>query len=101
MGIRSQRIEQHWNYFLAIERDVDELSRYVEFHENNFKCFSIEIARILLVSAPEVDVVCKQVCQVGDPKSSAETINNYRDELLAVYPDIPQFKILLPRFGLT
>jgi hypothetical protein len=101
MGIRSQRIEQHWNYFLAIERDVDELSRYVEFHENNFKCFSIEIARILLVSAAEVDVVCKQVCQAVDANSSADSINNYRDELLRVYPAIPQFKILLPRSGLT
>jgi hypothetical protein len=101
MGIRSQRIEQHWNYFLAIERDVDVLSRYVEFHKDNFDCFSIEIARILLVSAAEVDVVCKQICQGVDANSSAQTINNYRDELSPVYQDIPQFKILLPRFGLT
>ena len=63
MGIRTQRIEQHWNYFLTIERDVDHLSRYVEFDERNFECFSIEIARVILASGAEVDVVCQQICQ--------------------------------------
>lgn len=26
----------HWNYFLALERDTEQLSRYVEFCEANF-----------------------------------------------------------------
>lgn len=101
MGIRTHKIEQHWNYFLAIERDVDHLSRYVEFDEKNFACFSIEIARILLASAAEVDVVSKQICGTLDPRSKAETIVAYRNEIVKAYPDIPDFEILLPRFGLT
>jgi hypothetical protein len=59
MGINTEKIEPHWNYLLAIERDLDEISRFVEFDEKNFDCFSIEIARLLLASAAEVDVVCK------------------------------------------
>ena len=51
MGIRTQKIEPHWNYLLAIERQLDEISRFVEFDKKNFDCFSIEIARLLLTSA--------------------------------------------------
>jgi hypothetical protein len=101
MGIKTQKIEPHWNYLLAIERDLDEISRFVEFDEKNFDCFSIEIARLLLASAAEVDVVCKRICKDIDPKSKANNINKYRTEIVAAFPCIPQFQIILPRFGLT
>ena len=101
MGIKSSRIEPHWNYLLALDADLVVLSRYVEFSDQNFKCFSIEIARILLAAAAEVDVVCKQLCQKVDATSSAGKINAYRTELKASFPVIPKLKVGLPRFGLT
>jgi hypothetical protein len=101
MGIKTQKIEPHWNYLLAIERDLDEISRFIEFDEKNFDCFSIEIARLLLASAAEVDVVCKQICKGINIKSKADKIYKYRTEILAAFPGIPQFQIVLPRFGLT
>jgi len=101
MVIQTHKIESHWNYLLAIERDLDELSRYVEFDEKNFDCFSIEIARILLATGAEVDVVCKQICSVVKPESPAKNINDYRANIKSAFPRIPQFKVLLPRFGLT
>lgn len=101
MGIRTAKIDPHWNYLLAIERDVERLSRYVEFDSRNFECFSIEIARVLLAAAAEVDVVCKQLCQKLNPKSKAEKINQYRDEIIAALPALPQFEVSLARFGMT
>lgn len=101
MGIESRRIEPHWNYLLALDADLVELSRYVEFHAENFNCFSIEIARLLLTSAAEVDVVCKQLCKAISQKSSAADIHAYRNEIRRACPRIPSFKVLLPRFGLT
>jgi len=101
MAITSIKTEVHWNYFLAIEGDLDRLSRFVEFDENNFDCFSIEISRILLASGAEVDVVCKQLCKKLNPSSSANSINRYRNEICAAYPHIPDFEILLPKYGLT
>ena len=101
MGIQTQKIEPHWNYLLAIEHDLVELSRYVEFDEKNFDCFSIEIARILLASGAEVDVVCKQICKAIDAKSRAAKIHLYRNEIKLKFPGIPRFQVLLPRFGLT
>jgi hypothetical protein len=101
MVIDARKIEVHWNYLLAIEDDLDRLSRYIEFDEKNFECFSIEISRILLTSAAEVDVVCKQICKKIKRESSADDIHQYREEIKPIYPNIPGFKILIPRYGLT
>lgn len=101
MVIKTHKIETHWNYLLALERDLDEISRYVEFDEKNFDCFSIEIARVLLASSAEVDIVCKQICKSINARSKADKIHKYRTEILPAFPDIPQFLVLLPRFGLT
>lgn len=101
MATTSSGIEPHWNYLLALDGDLVQLSRYVEFSSKNFGCFSIELARVLLAAAAEADVVCKQVCKKADPNSSADGINRYRDELRTAFPDIEEFKVLIPRFGLT
>ena len=99
--IESKRIEPHWNYLLALDADLVNVSRFVEFHKANFDCFSIEIARLLLTASAEVDVVCKQLCKAIDPTSAADNINEYRDAILPVYRRIPRFTVTIPRFGLT
>ena len=101
MANSSSKTEAHWNYLLAIEDDLERLSRFIEFDEGNFDCFSIEISRILLASGAEVDVVCKQICKKLNPRSSADKIHPYQNEILASYPTIPDFKVLLPRYGVT
>ncbi|MQA29177.1 MAG: hypothetical protein GEU82_04960 [Luteitalea sp.] len=101
MGIQASKIDAHWNFFLAIERDLEVLSRYVEFDERNFECFSIEIARLLVAASGEIDVVAKQVCRAIDPGSAADRIKAYRTELTANFPHISAFPVLIPRFGLT
>lgn len=100
MATTFKKIETHWNYLLAIEGDLERLSRFIEFDERNFDCFSIEISRILLASGAEVDVVCKQICKKLNPSSSADRIHPYQNEILAAYPTIPDFEVLLPRYGL-
>jgi hypothetical protein len=100
VAIQTSQIEPHWNYLLAIERDVERLSRYVEFDMRNFECFSMEIARVLMAAAAEADVVCKQLCQRIDPSSKAEKINQYRNMIVAAHPALPRFEVSLARYGL-
>lgn len=90
----------HWNFFLALEKDLEGLSRYIEFAETNFACYSLEITRILFSAASEVDVVAKQLCVKINPTSSASNINQYRDEIRNAYPALPNFRVTIPRFGL-
>lgn len=101
MGITTPKVEPHWNYLFAIESDLERLSRFVEFDERNFDCFSLEISRVLLAAGAEIDVVCKQLCRNIDAASTAANINQYQDMIAKTYLDIPSFEIALPRFGLS
>ena len=96
--IRTTKTASHWNYFLAIERDLDVLSRYVEFHDDNFKCYSLEIARILLAAGAEADVVCKLLYQPGGSKSDG--IDAHRKQITTLFPALPTFGVQIPQFGM-
>jgi hypothetical protein len=100
MGIASVAVDPHWNYFLALDADLVVLSRYIEFAKANYRCYSLEMTRVLLAAAAEVDVVCKQLCRAADPTSRANRIPEYRKELKAAYPGIARLQVQIPRFGL-
>lgn len=100
MAITSTPTDVHWNYFLAIESDLTQLARFMEFHEDNFGCFSLENARILMAAAAEVDVLCKQICTRINADSQAENIHQYRNVISLHYPALPDFEVLIPRYGL-
>jgi hypothetical protein len=100
MGIAVQTVEPHWTYLLALERDVERVSRFVEFDKRNWDCFSIEIARVLLAAGAESDVVANALCRHLNPKSEAENIHDYRDEIVPSCAKVPAFVVEIPRFGL-
>ncbi len=100
MAIIAPNVLSYWNYFLAIESDLEHLTRYLEFHPDNFKCFSIEIARILLASSAEVEVVCKQICLEINPSSKADNIKGYQQEIIRKHPKISEVVAFVPRYGL-
>lgn len=68
----------HWNYFLALEKDLETVSRYVEFCHDNLNTYSIELAHLLLSAASEVDTVAKCVCSLLVPHQKSDNINDYR-----------------------
>jgi hypothetical protein len=101
MGIKYQKTPAHWNYFLAIEQDVINLSRYIEFTESNYKTHSIEVARILFTASSEADVVAKALCRTIEPNSRAGSINAYKNEIKQRYLNFPETEVQMPRYGLT
>jgi len=101
MAIQTSRVEPHWNYFLALDADLGRLARYVEFNERNFECYPVEIARVLLAAAAEVDVVAKQLCEVLEQRCGADNINAYRNVILVHLPEVRDFEVVVPRYGLS
>jgi len=91
----------HWNYFVALERNLEAVSRYVEFCEQNFNTFSIELAHLLFAAASEVDVVAKLICEKINPAAPRGNINDYKATLLPVIPDLPHTEVFIPRYGLS
>lgn len=97
----SAQQDLHWNYFLALEEDVLKLSRYIEFAPKNMKTYSLEMARILLATASEVDVVAKLLVKLLDPASKADKIDGYRLVIKKGAPEISTSRVAMPRFGLN
>ena len=115
------KIRPHWNYFLALERDLEGVSRYIEFCKDNLNTYSIELAHLLLSSASEIDTIAKSVCSILDPKAKPKNIDQYRKIIrtaeenqpgLPVHPKSAVFyddlkhrmsdlKVLLPRYNMV
>jgi hypothetical protein len=95
----------HWNYFIALENDLAQVSRYIEFCKANLGVFSIELAHLLLSAASEVDVMAECLCKLVEPQAKPEKINQYqiilgkaaqRGQIL----DLTTIKVLVPRYGM-
>lgn len=91
----------HWNYFIALENDLAQFSRFLEIAEPNFSSYSIELGRILFAAASEVDVVAKKYCLKLENNCTADNIGNYKTIITKHYPIFNATKVHLPRFGLT
>jgi len=101
LGITASPAKVHWNYFLALERDAEKLSRYVEFCAPNYPTYSIEIAHLLFAAASEVDVVAKLLCELSAPAAPRANINDYKAALLPVITELPNAEVFIPRYGLS
>ena len=92
--------KHHWNYFLAIEQDLEKLSRYIEFSGVNLNTYSIELTHILLSASSEVDVIIKQLCELIAPASPRENINQYKVIIQQNLNSFINEEISINRFGL-
>jgi|LDZT01.1.fsa_nt_gi hypothetical protein len=91
----------HWNYFLALESDLSDLSRYIEFTSANFDTYSIELAHLLLASASEVDVKLKELCYHLDHHMKVKNIDDYRRVIKDNLPEFLDEKVYIPRYNIS
>ena len=103
MAIQATAGKLHWNYFLALDRDLEVVSRYVEFTKANYRVYSIELAHLLFAAASEVDVIAKLLCKQFAPQKKCENIKHYKAILSAAnaLPTLHSMKVYVPRYGLT
>jgi len=93
--------KHHWNYFLAIEKDLENLSKYVEFCEDNISTYSIALAHILLSASSEVDVIMKQLCALVDDTSKTENFDEYRLVIKDKLSTLIYEEVTINRYGMT
>ena len=98
----------HWNYFLALESDLENISRYIEFIDKNYKTYSIELAHLLLASSSENDVVLKALCFLLSPEETRKIeanrnmkIDDYREIIKANIPEFENESIYINRYGIS
>lgn len=101
VAITATQAKVHWNYFLALERDMEKLSRYVEFCDANLAVYSIELAHLLFAAASEVDVVAKLICELVEPGAPRGNIVEYRAILPRALDGLSDTEVFVPRFSLS
>jgi hypothetical protein len=94
----------HWQYFLTLDGDLQRLSRYIEIDAANYGVYSVELVRILLAAASEVDVVAKLLCaklgtQPTKPKGNWN-MDDSRLVILAGHPNLSTLDVTVPSHGL-
>jgi hypothetical protein len=90
----------HWNYFLALEDNLIECARFVEFSLKNKDVYSIEFAQILMAAASEVDVLSKLIVSMLEPAAQKKNIDDYRSVIIRHLPAFANYKVALARYGL-
>lgn len=96
--IKFETPKHHWNYFLAIEEDLRNISRFIEFSEENLNTYSIELAHILLSASSEIDVILKQLCHLLEPAIKVDNIDKYRAIVKEKLPLLINEEIKINRF---
>jgi hypothetical protein len=110
--IKVKNSKLHWNYFLAIEQDMERTTRYIEFCDANLQIFSIELAHLLFAAASEVDVLAKCICEIIKPKAIRRNMN--MDDYRRVFndaaklplrdaghiPNLAKTEVFIPRYGI-
>ncbi|MPQ76886.1 hypothetical protein [Hydrogenovibrio sp. JE_KL2] len=91
----------HWDYYISLEQDLENLSRYIEFEKSNFSTHSLELTRLLLTIGSEVDVVAKELCCLFSSKTQCGSrINQYKKILKDNIPDISSISVYSDRYML-
>lgn len=92
--------ESFWNYFLVLESDFYNTTRFVEVNESNYETFSLEYTKLLLSICSEIDVICKELCKYIDSSKRPKKINEYRPIIKNKFPKLETTKVTIEKFGI-
>lgn len=59
---RKELSQNHWKYYLMLEKRFVESIEFVELHEDNFDAFSNGYALLIQAIGAELDTVFKEFC---------------------------------------
>ena len=88
-----------WNYYLSLEKDLDDTSRYIE-PKGQENVFSFEFAKLLVLSCTELESVLKLLCYECSGEKRGN-IGEYKETILTYYPKIVFAEVNVSRWGET
>ena len=95
---RKELSQNHWKYYLMLEKRFVESIEFVELHEDNFDAFSNGYALLIQAIGAELDTVFKEFC--GFNTTDRKTIADYAQHILTNTPDIKNQKISVQEYDI-
>ncbi len=97
MNFNLERNSLHWHQYIALEEDLIRITRFIEVHDDNMATYSIELARLLLATCSQVEIVGKSVASVVGKEAK-----NIRDIMLVLTesdPSLVNARVTIPRYS--
>lgn len=91
----------HWNYFSALEEDLERAPRYVDLVPANENTYSLEFPHLLFAASSEVKTVMTLVCLLFDPDSKANNFHARTKLLRKEFPRMWEETVRLPWSGMV
>jgi len=85
----------HRNYFLTLEKDLGETTKYVEHCYDNYKTYSFEFFKIIQLSCAEIDSLLKDLCKCWNPDTKASNITQYANIIIPEYSKIEDYSTVM------
>ncbi len=98
--MEKQELINCWNYFLSLEKDLDNTSRYIE-PMGQEHVHSLEFAKILILACTEIEVLFNCLCKTISPNEATGNIRRYKEVILARFPKITVAEVSVMRWGKT
>ena len=95
---RKELSQNHWKYYLMLEKHFVESIEFVELHEDNFDAFSNGYALLIQAIGAELDTVFKELCSFNT--TDRKTIADYAQHILTNIPDIKNQKISVQEYDI-
>lgn len=94
-----KQLKNMWNYFLSLEQDLSNTSRYVE-PQGQENVYSFEFAKIIILACTEVESAFKLLCKEIDENEYGD-IGKYKGVILGKYPSIVEAEVYISRLEKT
>ena len=89
-------IEHIWNYYLSLENDLSNTSRYIE-PSGQENVYSFEFSKLIILSCTEIEAVLKTICKEKSGKDCGN-IGEYKGEVLSHFPKIVNATVYVSRW---
>ena len=95
---RKELSQNHWKYYLMLEKRFVESIEFVEQHHNKVDAFSNGYALLIQAIGAELDTVFKEFC--GFNTTDRKTVADYAQYILTNTPDIKNQKISVQEYDI-
>lgn len=92
-------IRHFWNYFITLENDLVNISRYIELAEDNFSTYSIELEKLLFSACSDFEVVAKELALLMTD-SKPNNIEKIHEFLSSHLHEIFSLEVGIDRYGI-
>jgi len=92
---------QEFNYFLALEAELESSFNYIEPNKQNYKCYGAKYASLLNAVSVEFETTAKTLIHTLKPSAKVGSISQIKSELLSLFPKIGENKVQITRIGKT